>query len=109
VGPGYPILLAPFVLLKAPWVVIKLLNAVFLFGAMVYFYHAIRFYAPGKYLPHLSYLFGLYPPFLRFLGHMITETLAVFLISGMTPHFCKLVRDRRQVKVHAALAGLFLG
>ncbi len=108
-GPGYPMILAPFVLLKLPWVVIKLLNAGFLFFAVVYFYQTLRLYSTSKYLVHLTYLFGLYPPFLRHLGYMITETFVIFLISAMTYHFCKLSQQKPNSTTHQILAGVFLG
>ena len=108
-GPGYPIVLVPFVLLKTPWAIIKLLNAVLLFFAVVYFYQTIRFYTSSKYLLAFSYLFGLYPPFVRYVGLMWTEILTVFLISAMSYHFCKLAQERNQAKTHSILAGIFLG
>src|SRR6266851_5649506 len=36
-GPGYPLVLAPFVALHLPWRVVKAVNVFFLFGAVVYF------------------------------------------------------------------------
>lgn len=108
-GPGYPIILAPFVFFQTPLLTPKLLNAVFLFCAVVYFYQTLRLYTSSKYLLRFSYLFGLYLPFLRLLGFMLTETLAVLLISGMTYHFCKLGQERARGKIHQLLAGTYLG
>jgi len=73
-GPGYPIILAPFALLKIPWAIAKLLNAFFLFFAVYYFHQTLRLYTNSKYVLHLSYLFGLYLPFLRFISYLLTET-----------------------------------
>jgi hypothetical protein len=108
-GPGYPIILAPFVFFKAPLLIPKLLNAAFLFYAVIYFYQTLRLYTDGRYLLLFTYLFGLYPPFLRLLGYIWTETLAVLLISGLLYHFCKVGRERTHAKMHQVLAGLYLG
>jgi hypothetical protein len=108
-GPGYPMVLAPFVLLMLPWIAVKLLNAFFLFFAVVYFHQTVRLYSSSKYLVHLSYLFGFYLPFLRYLSFMITETLVVFLMSAITYHFCKLNQQPTSSRTHQVLAGLFLG
>src|SRR5262249_27283060 len=108
-GPGYPIILVPFVLLKAPWVIIKLLNAFLLFFTVVYFYETIKLYTSSKYLLLFAYLFGLYLPFLRLLGYMLTETIAVFLISAITYHFCKSGELGSPAKKHQILAGFLLG
>ena len=43
-GPGYPIVLAPFALLKLPWITAKLVNAFLLFAAVVYFARTLRLY-----------------------------------------------------------------
>ncbi len=108
-GPGYPMILAPLVLLKLSWLVIRLLNACLLFFAVVYFHQTLSLYSSSKYLVHLTYLFGLYPPFLRHVGHIITETLVIFLISAMTYHFCKLSQQKQNSRTHQILAGVFLG
>src|SRR2546426_604258 len=41
-GPGYPLLLTPFMALGCSWLLVKLLNAFFLFGGLLYFYRKER-------------------------------------------------------------------
>ena len=108
-GPGYSIIMAPFVLLKAPWLAVKLLNAFFLFFAVIYFYHTLRLYTSSRYVLLLSYLFGLYPPFLRLLSYMLPETLTTLLVAGLTYHFCKLNQSPTHSRMHQLLAGCYLG
>jgi len=108
-GPGYPIILAPFALLKAPWTIAKLLNAFFLFFAVYYFHQTLRLYTNSKYVLHLSYLFGLYLPFLRFISYLLTETFVAFLISALTYHFCKVSQSRTRGTRHEIVAGVCLG
>ncbi len=47
-GPGYPFVLVPFVVFGLPWIAAKLLNALFLFGAILYFYALLRRYIAGS-------------------------------------------------------------
>ena len=41
-GPGYPLFLAPFMALKWPLIVPRLVNGLFLYFAMIYLYHILR-------------------------------------------------------------------
>jgi hypothetical protein len=108
-GPGYPITLAPFVLLKLPWIMAKLMNAFFLFAAIIYFAQTLRFYIDENLRLMLSFLIGLYPPFLRVAHMLLTETLVLVLVSGFVYHLCRLYRhDTRQI-LHTTLASFFLG
>src|SRR4030042_3798868 len=46
-GPGYPLLLSPFVIFKVPWIYAKMLNPAFIFLAVCFFYTTIRSFAPA--------------------------------------------------------------
>lgn len=107
-GPGYPIVLLPFVLLKLPLLCAKLLNAVFLFGAVLYFYYTLCLYIERGGLC-LSFLFGLYPPFLRYLSVLMTETFVYFLVCGFVFHFCKLYQNGRNSWIQLGAASFYLG
>jgi 4-amino-4-deoxy-L-arabinose transferase-like glycosyltransferase len=108
-GPGYPIVLLPFVLLRMPWLLARLLNAFFLFGAVLYFYRTLRFYMSERPSLYFSFLLGVYPPFFARLHLLLTETLTVFLICGFMFHFCKLSQNKKGSWTHLLMAGFFLG
>ena len=78
-GPGYPIVLVPFAYLKLPWLVAKLLNAMFLFGAILYFYKTLALWLQETYSLIFTFVMGLYPPFLRAVHLLLTENLVFFL------------------------------
>ena len=80
-GPGYPLFLIPFVLSGAPWIVVKLFNALLLFGAIVYCYALLRRYLLETTALFVALCLGLYPPFMRSLHVLSSETLTVFLIA----------------------------
>lgn len=88
-GPGYPILLLPFVLLNIPLIFAKLLNSVLLFLSVLYCFYLFGLYSENKNSIILySYLTGLYPPFFRWLPHIMSEPFTYFLICGFTYHLC---------------------
>jgi hypothetical protein len=107
-GPGYPILLLPFVLLNLPWVAAKLLNALLLFMAILYFHGTLRFYVNERPALYFSYLLGVYLPFLRYIHLLLTEELALFLMCGFLFHFCKLHRSGKTRWGELAIASIYL-
>jgi len=80
-GPGYPLVLAPFTAAGAPLIVMKLLNAVFLFVAVCMMYATARRYTGRTASLVFAWLFAVYPPFLRYLPFMLTEALGVMLVA----------------------------
>ena len=107
-GPGYPILLLPFVLFNLPWLAAKLLNALLLFMAILYFHGTLRFYIKERPALYFSYLLGVYLPFLRWVHLLLTEELALFLMRGFLFHFCKLYRSGKTRWGQLAIASLYL-
>lgn len=108
-GPGYPIVLLPFILFDLPLIFPKLLNAVFSVLAVYYLYRSLNLYLGGKQALFVAYLFGLYPPFLRTIHLLLTENLVIFLISGFVFHFCCSHRKNSNKKLHLIAASLYLG
>jgi len=107
-GPGYPLVLLPFVLLKLPLILAKILNAFFLFGAVLCFHRAIRLYAAERQATVFAYLFGVYPPLVRQSNALLTESLGLFLVSGFMLFFCRLHRSDSRSRVSLLLASGFL-
>ncbi len=108
-GPGYPVILVPFVILNLPWIAAKLLNPLFLFMAVVYFCRTLRLYMQDRHALLFSYALGLYYPFLRYIYYLMTETFAVFLVCGFMFHFCKLYHDNKRPRLHLLSASFYLG
>ncbi len=106
-GPGYPLVLLPFVLLELPWLAAKLLNALFLFGAVLYFYSTLRLYVRPRPALASALLLGFYLPFFKDLHLLMTETLAVFLVCGFACHFSRLAQGHDGF--HLGLASFYLG
>ena len=107
-GPGYPLLLIPFVALKMPWIVIKLFNSVLLYFAVIFLYKTMRLYVPDKIAFWVAVAGGLYLPFFRWLPFMLTEILSVFLICGFSYYFCRFLKNTGSPKKDLVLSALLL-
>lgn len=108
-GPGYPLVLVPFVLLELPWLFAKLMNGVFLFIAILYFYNTLRLYMQERSAFYFSYLLGIYTPFIRYSYDLLTESLAVLLVCGFIYHYCKLFQESDKSWVQLLVPSLYLG
>lgn len=80
-GPGYPLLLFPFVLFKIPLLYAKILNAFLLFLSVYFVNKSLLFYTTSKRSVISSYALGLYFPLFKYLPVLMTEIFTVFLIS----------------------------
>ena len=104
-GPGYPLILAPFAFFGWPWLAAKLLNALFLAGAMAYAGAVVYRYTSGS-VVMLS--MGLYPPMMRSLPSLNPESLTVLLVCGFMFHFCALFQSTRRFRLHLLAASICL-
>ncbi|MUH35436.1 hypothetical protein D9O36_06260 [Zobellia amurskyensis] len=107
-GPGYPLILAPFVALGTDFIVPKLFNAFLLFFSILYFKKTIDLFTKNKYSLLLVYLLGLYPPIIRYVPLLYSEPLAYFTFCGMAYHFCRLFLEERINWKHLIAASFFL-
>jgi hypothetical protein len=103
-GPGYPLMLVPFV--AADWLDGgRFLNVALHCGALAYAWGVLR--------PRLSLawtvvavaLLGVYPPLLKHVPLIMTEVACFFLVTGFVYHALRIEDGRR----HVALAGVHLG
>lgn len=80
-GPGYPALIAPFLLLKLPLVTIRILNGVFLYLSLVLVYKTITLFTSNKVAFVSAIILGFYFPVFEKLPLILTECFTWFLIS----------------------------
>lgn len=108
-GPGYPLLILPFVLINAPYIIFKLLNSLLLFIAAVFFFKTIVNYVNPRKAILLTYLFGLYPPFLKWLNYIHSETFSILLVCGFMYFFLRLNKQSSNKFLNMLLSASFLG
>ncbi|WP_123772333.1 hypothetical protein [Zobellia sp. OII3] len=108
-GPGYPMILAPFVALDMGFMTAKLANAVLLFLALVYFKKTIDLFTKSRFSLVFVYMLGLYPPIIRYVPLLYSEPLAYFTFCGLAYHYCKVCLTKQYDWKQIAIASVYLG
>ena len=80
-GPGYPLILVPFIAVHVPVLYITLLNALYLYLAVVFLYKAINLVTNHKIALIAALLLALYPNDQAVLPILYTEAFTSFLVS----------------------------
>ncbi|MEO6524532.1 MAG: glycosyltransferase family 39 protein [Mucilaginibacter sp.] len=106
-GPGYPLLLTPFVALGIPALYIILMNAVYLYLTIVFLYKALSLLASRKIALVLCLLLAIYPSALAILPILYTEAVTYLLVSAFI-YTVSLFYVKGKTK-YAVIAGLVLG
>lgn len=80
-GPGYPLIIAPFVYLDLPLITIRLMNALFLYFSLVLCYKSFNHYASSRISLLFTVILGCYFPVFENIPLILTEVFTWFLIS----------------------------
>lgn len=109
-GPGYPLLLVPFVALSSPLWVLKLLNALLLYASVVYFLKLLNLYISRGQALFTALLFACYYPMYEVgLPYLMTEAWAMFLAVTAAYTLCKAFRFKDYRFRTLLLPGFLLG
>jgi hypothetical protein len=106
-GPGYPLILLPFIAVHVPVLYITLLNAVYQYLAVVFLYKSLNLIANHKTAIIAALLLAVYPDDQAVLPILYTEAFTTFLVSLLI-YFIAVgyITDKLKFVV---LAGLVLG
>lgn len=110
-GPGYPLVLAPLVYIKAPLLAMRLLNAAFMALAVWFTFRAVLPYAGKRWALAIALITALHPSLIRTAPFLMTEALALACISGFVWAFTAALRAsswRFSIIVAAAFAFAWL-
>lgn len=108
-GPGYPMVIAPFIAMNSSYLVLKVLNALFVFIGVVYFMKTIAFFTKERYAMGFAYLIGLYPPLLRYMPLIYSEPFSFMIICALFFHIFKLYRSKNFEWKQISIASFYLG
>lgn len=108
-GPGYPLVLAPFLALNINLIAAKLLNGIFVFVGVLFFYRTLCYYTKIKYALGIALALGVYPPLLKWILELYSEAFAFMLICGFIYYFCTSYRAKQKKWKTYVLASVFLG
>lgn len=107
-GPIYPMIVAVFLKLGFSYKLIRYLNILFYFFAVVLLYNILSNYVPNKRAVTSAYLFGLYPGMVFSIRGCVTEAFTLLLISLFAYLVVKIIKNRRNNFYMLASAGLVL-
>lgn len=107
-GPGYPLVLTPIVALGIAPIWAKLLNACFLFGAVLYLHSALGRWTSKRTALIVAWLFGLHIPLLSHLPLLYTESLIALQMSGFAYHFIRTLEADKMPRRHLVAAVFWL-
>ncbi len=108
-GPGYPIIIAPFIGTGTPTIIIKLLNGFFLYFSIILLFRMLLNYLKVKRAFIISILWAIYWPAYEMLHYMMTEPFTIFLISLITYYTVKLFREKKYSASSIVSLGMLLG
>lgn len=108
-GPGYPLVLAPFIALKTGPLVPRLLNAIFVFAGILFFFKTLDRYTTRRNAMIAAYMLGLYPPLMRWMVLLYSEALSFMLICCFMYQLCRLYQVQNLHWKNLGLASFFLG
>jgi 4-amino-4-deoxy-L-arabinose transferase-like glycosyltransferase len=107
-GPGYPILLMPFIADGSTLLMARLLNAFFMAGAVWFVWLTMRRYATPRWAAAGAWITGLHPTLVWMSFAIMTEPLSMFCLTGFMWAFTHALRGERGWHWIASAAG-FLG
>ena len=106
-GPGYPIVLTPFLVLGLPQISITLMNAVFQYLSIVFLFKAMRYFIPFGKAMLFSCLFGFCYSSYKLLGLIYTEPFTLFLLSLLA--LCLVRAFEEDKRNYVYFAGFIVG
>jgi hypothetical protein len=107
-GIGYPLVISPFVALHIPNIAIKLLNPLFLCGAILFLYNTLKSYIRPIIALIIAFVFGLYLPFLNELQLINNDTITYFIVFGLVYFSCRLLKQDFFSVIDLLLAAFFM-
>ncbi|MBK7031321.1 MAG: glycosyltransferase family 39 protein [Bacteroidales bacterium] len=106
-GPGYPILLMPFVFFKVPQAGILILNAVLQYLSIVFLFKALVKMIPFSKAMIFSLFWALCYSSYNYMASIVTESLTVFLLSLLI--YSLVMTFTRNSNKFMVLSGFILG
>ncbi len=108
-GPGFPLILAPIILVGAGKQLIVILNALYVYLTLVFLYKCLKFYTSDYRATWVVIFFGCFPVVLKGLTLVHTESVSVMFATLFLYHVLSTYHKKTDQGKHIFLATLFLG
>ena len=110
-GPGYPIILMPFLALNLPLIFLTLINPFFYYFSIIFLFKALKEIVSFKFAIIFSLIWACYFIAYRNIAYVATESFTYLLISLLTYSIVRAFKSENQrfLKKYIILAGFILG
>lgn len=110
-GPGYPMVIALFILLHVPLMLMKLFNAIFIYLSVVFLFKSLIRFVSFRNALIISIFWGCYYNSLDFIALLYSEAFSVFLVSALAYLLVKVFYsdEKNTRRGPVILAGLTFG
>jgi hypothetical protein len=111
IGPGYPLLILPFIGLHIPLICLKLMNAVFSYLSIILLFKALKRIVSFRVALIFSLFWACYYNFLELMALVYAESFTIFLVSLVVFLLLKAFskNDVTKTKKYSYLAGFTIG
>lgn len=106
VGPGYPLFLLPFYGLKAPFLLMRMLNGLLLYFSIVLLYKTLRRNVRLRIALLASFFWAFYFNAVDYIGLLYSESLGIFLLAAFVYLLSKAFQSKSVTDAY--LSGLTL-
>ena len=110
-GPGYPLILVPFVGLGIPFIYTKLLNGVFYYFSLIFLFKSLNLVVNNKLSIIFSFFWGFYPLFFEQMVFSIPEVLSASLFPILIYTIIRThkIQSIKQSIKYIIISGLIIG
>ena len=110
-GPGYPIVLIPFVALKLPFLAMTILNAVLHYLSIVFLYKALQLIVSHRIAFLVSLFWACYYIGYQYMSAISYEPISIFLVALLVLCLTRafMLDDPKKMKRYVYLSGFVLG
>ncbi len=110
-GPGYPLILAPFIAMGFPMIWLTIMNAIFYYLSIVFLYKSLRMIVSYNATLIFSLFWACYYIAYQNIPFIVTETFTYFLVAAMIYCILRVFRtdDRKLLRKYIILSGFLIG
>ena len=111
IGPGYPMLITPFLAIHLPYLCIKLLNPLFYYLSTIFLFKSLREMVSFRKTLLVSIFWSCNYPMFSYMFYMLTEIFTILLVTILI--FCTIKAFKQEylkrTKKYIWLAGIVMG
>ena len=108
-GPGYPILLMPFIALKSSWTIIRILNSVMIYFSVVFLFKTLLLFISERKAFLFTICWAIYYIMFREMTKILTESFIILLLVLLQYYIIIVFQESKKTNKYVFIAGFLLG